>query len=125
MKRLISARWVRQGACNKLCITKSNNAGTLLESLLSTLEWRYCSAVAEPFRGCLRAAVTLMSWCRHDLAATLSKTAGEAASKTGNEVAARLKRACRRGVIQDCSVKDWRSYVALSKTKAPPSAQTD
>lgn len=62
---------------------------------------------------------------RHDLAATLSETAGEAASKTGDEVTARLKRACRRGVIQERSVKDWRSYVALSKTEAPPSAQTD
>ena len=69
--------------------------------------------------------MTLMPWHRHGLAATSSETAGEAASKTGNEVAARLKRGCRRGVIQDCSVKDWRSYVALSKTEAPPSAQTD
>ena len=54
-------------------------------------------------------AVTLMPGRHHDLAATLSETAGEAASKTGDEVAACLKRACRRGVIQDCSVKDWRS----------------
>ena len=69
--------------------------------------------------------MTLMPWHRHGLVATLSETAGEAASQTGDEVAARLKRACRCAIIQDCSLKNWRSYVALSKTEAPPSAQTD